>query len=236
MKRMKTIWIIYFFVSIAAISYMFYKCVWKHKCNVTKKGSPDDNNNVSDHNNIDKEDMKFTLELVNSWINNCDQKASILLSIIGVAITLMLTSDFIKFLRNYIFEPFVLYISAKGKFQFSLGRFTVFFLLLIAACTLAMACYYLFRAIKANIDYKKLVDENPSLEKTSRIFFGAISKISYEEFKKVAIKQEEDLRSQIYVNSKIATEKYNNYNKGLSWFKVALFTACLLFLAVMLMQ
>ena len=55
-------------------------------------------------------------------------------------------------------------------------------------------------------------------------------------FKKVAIKQEEDLRSQIYVNSKIATEKYNNYNKGLSWFKVALFTACLLFLAVMFMQ
>ena len=233
---MKTIWIIYFFVSIAAISYMFYKCVWKHKCNVTKKDSPDDNNHVSDNNNIDKEDMKFTLELVNSWIINCDQKASILLSVMGVAITLMLTSDFIKFLRNYIFEPFVLYVSAKGEFQFSLGRFTVFFLLLIEACTLAMTCYYLFRAIKANIDYKKLVDENPSLEKTSRIFFGEISKISYEEFKKASIKQEEDLRSQIYVNSKIATEKYNNYNKGLSWFKIALFTAGLLFLAVMFMQ
>lgn len=100
MKRMKTIWIIYFFVSIAAISYMFYKCVWKHKCNVTKKDSPDDNNHVSDNNNIDKEDMKFTLELVNSWINNCDQKASILLSVMGVAITLMLTSDFIKFLST----------------------------------------------------------------------------------------------------------------------------------------
>ena len=60
--------------------------------------------------------------------------------------------------------------------------------------------------------------------------------ISYEEFKKVTIKQEEDLKSQIYVNSKIATEKYNNYNKGLSWFKIALFTAGLLFLAVMFLQ
>ncbi len=233
---MKTIWIIYFFVSIAAILYVFYKCAWKHKCNVTKKDSQDDSNHVSDDNNIDKEDLKFTLEEVNSWINNCDQKASILLSVMGVAITLLLTSDFIKFLRNYIFEPFVLYISAKGEFQFSWDRFTVFFLLLIAASTLVMSCCYLFRAIKANIDYKKLFDENPSIEKTSRIFFGSISKISYEEFKKVAIKQEEDLKSQIYVNSKIATEKYNNYNKGLSWFKIALFTAGLLFLAVMFLQ
>ena len=94
---MKTIWIIYFFVSIAAILYMFYKCTWEHKCNVTKKDSQDDSNHVSDDNNIDKEDLKFTLEEVNSWINNCDQKASILLSVMGVAITLLLTSDFIKF-------------------------------------------------------------------------------------------------------------------------------------------
>lgn len=233
---MKTIWIIYFFVSITAILYMFYKCTWKHKCNVTKKDSQDDSNHVSDDNNIDKEDLKFTLEEVNSWINNCDQKASILLSVMGVAITLLLTSDFIKFLRNYIFEPFVLHISVKGEFQFSWGRFTVFFLLLIAASTLVMSCSYLFRTIKANIDYKKLFDENPSLEKTSRIFFGSIGKVSYEEFKKLRIKQEEDLKSQIYVNSKIATEKYNNYNKSLSWFKIALFTAGLLFLAVMFLQ
>ena len=232
---MKTIWMIYFFVSIATISYMLYKCVWEHKCNVTKKGSPDDSNHVSGDNNISTEDLKFTLKEVNSWINNCDQKAGILLSVMGVAITLLLTSDFIKFLRHYIFEPFVLHISAKGEFQFSWGRFTVFFLLLIAASTIVMTCCYLFRAIKANID-KKMVDENPGLEKTSRIFFGAISKISYEEFKKVTIKQDEDLKSQIYVNSKIATEKYNNYNKGLSWFKIALFTAGLLFLAVMFLQ
>ncbi len=231
---MKTIWMIYFFVSIATILYMSYKCVRKHKYNITKKDSPDENNHVSDSNN--KEDLKFTLEVVNSWINNCDQKASILLSVMGVAITLLLTSDFIKFLRNYIFEPFVLYISAKGEYQFSWDRFTVFFLLLIAAITLATTCCYLFRAIKANIDYKKLFDENPGLEKTSRIFFGTISKISYEEFKKITIKLVEDLKSQIYVNSKIATEKYDNYNKGLSWFKIALYTTGLLFLAVMFMQ
>ncbi len=233
---MKTVWMIYFLVSIATISYMIYKCIWKHKSDVIRKDSPNDINHMSDDNNIDKEDLKFTLDLVNSWVNNCDQKAGILLSLIGVAITLLLTSDFIKFLRNYIFEPFVLHISDKGDFLFSWGRFIVFFLLLIATYTLVMTCYYLFGAIKANIDYKKLVDENPGLEKTSRIFFGEISKISYEEYIKVTIKQEEDLKSQIYVNSKIVTEKYNNYNKGLSWFKIALLTAGFLFLAVMLIQ
>ena len=233
---MKTIWMVYFGVSIATISYMIYKCFWEHECNVIKNDSQKDGNHVSDDNNLDKEDLKFTLELVNSWVNNCDQKAGILLSVLGVAITLLLTSDFIKFLRNYIFEPFVLYISTNGAFQFSWGRFTVFFLLLIAAFTLIMTCYYLFRAIKANIDYKKLVDENPSLEKTSRIFFGEISKISYLEFKNVTINQEDDLKSQIYVNSKIVTVKYNNYNKGLSWFKITLFTASLLLLAIMFMQ
>jgi hypothetical protein len=61
------------------------------------------------------------------------------------------------------------------------------------------------------------------LTTNSKIFFGSIAKQnSYEEFKNDYIKMSlskklNDLLSQIYINSKIADEKYEKYNCGLKW-------------------
>ena len=113
--------------------------------------------------NKGKEELQYTLELVNSWINNCDQKAGMILAVIGVAITVMLTSDFIKFIRNYIFIPFVEFCEGQGEHIFSWSRFIVFFLLVVASVLLIKSSLYLFNAISANINDEKMYKENPTL-------------------------------------------------------------------------
>lgn len=184
----------------------------------------------------EKEDLKYTLKSVNSWVNNCDQKAGILLAVVGVAITVIMTSEFLKSLRVYLFDPFMGYWTGDEELIFSWSRFTVFFLLLIAAGMLITSCYYLFNAISANIDYQKMLHDNPELAKTSYIFFGSISGMSYEDFKKEEIGFLDDLKSQIFVNSKIATAKFRNYNKGLYWFKFMLIVSGMIFIAIMFMK
>lgn len=223
--------IIYFVACIAVIGYIKIKHILdKRKKKQNKEEEP------SKTGVKRKEDLQFTLESVNSWLNNCDQKAGILLTVVGVAITVIMTSDFMKYLRSYIFAPFMEFCSGNSDLAFSWSRFTVFVLLVIAMVILIICCIYLFRAISANIDYKKMFNENPGLVKKSYIFFGTISQMNYDDFKKGGGEFEEDLKSQIYVNSKIASAKFKNYNEGLFWFKLLLLVAVLLFLAIMFVQ
>lgn len=184
-----------------------------------------------------KEDLQYTLDVVNSWVNNCDQKAGILLTVFGVAITVLVTSDFMKELRSYLFVPFVEYwTNSESQLEFSLGRFTVFCLLVIAVGMLMTSCYYLFKAITANTNYDKIRQENPRMVPKSYLFFGSISNMPYDEFRRDNIDIKEDLKSQIYVNSKIATTKFKNYNEGLFWFKMILIVSVMLFVAVLLVK
>ena len=185
----------------------------------------------------EKEDLKHTLDTVNSWIKNCDQKAGILFTVIGVALTVILTSDFLKSLKDYVFSPFIEYLSDNdGNVSFSWSRFTVFILLAFAVFILIRTCYCLFKAITANVDYKKMAEDNPGLVNKSYIYYGSISEMSFEEFNREDEDYCEDLKSQIYVNSRIAITKYQNYNKGLQWFKILLTVSIMLFIAVLLMN
>ncbi len=43
---------------------------------------------------ITKDELTLRLDRVNGWINNCDQKSSILLAIEGVVLTILCTSDY----------------------------------------------------------------------------------------------------------------------------------------------
>lgn len=88
----------------------------------------------------------------------------------------------------------------------------------------------------ANIDYQKMRGDNPELVNKSYIFFGDISKMSYEDFKMDKVNYLEDLKSQIYVNSKIASNKFLNYNKSLYWFKFLLCVSIMLFISIMIMR
>lgn len=227
-------WIIYLFLCglvIAVFLWLHYK-----KKKITCKQETIHAQTKRGDNNKTKEDLQHTFDTVNSWLNNCDQKAGILLAAIGVAVTIIMTGDFLKFLREYIFGPFVQYCGGQSDLTFSWGRFTVFCLLIIAVSILIVSCCYLFGAIRANIDYDKMYKDNPGLVKKSYVFFGTISKMRFYDFKKEECDYEEDLKSQIYVNSIIATKKFQNYNEGLFWFKLLLLVAAMLFVAVLFMQ
>lgn len=199
-----------------------------------------DNLIVDDENNDitrkDKEDIKHTYDTVNAWLNNCDQKAGILLAVVGVVITVLVTSDFLKDLKTYIFSPFVKYWTEDCGLNFSWSKYTVFILLAIAGGMLITSCYYLFKSIRANIDYDKMREENPNLVRTSFVFWRSISGMSYDDFKRENVNYVDDLKSQIYVNSKIAMAKFKNYNEGLHWFKSLLLVSVMLFVAIMFLN
>ncbi len=235
-KDMETISIVFLSVCLAVI---FTKLWWHLKGK--KKANSQDTETLStatENSEIvkkEKDDLQHTYDTVNSWVNNCDQKAGILLAVVGVAMTILATSDFLKYLRTYIFTPFMKYCTEETDFVFSWSRFTVFVLLLIAAAMLIASCFYLLKAISANTDYDEERKKYPSMVKSSYIFFGSICKMSYDDFKKEEVDYLDDLRSQIFVNSKIATAKIKNYKEGLYWFKFLLMVSVMLFVAVMLM-
>lgn len=236
-KYMETISIVFLSVCIAAIITKF----WYHVKGKKKVNSQDAEPLLAATENSgpvkkEKDDFQHTYDTVNSWVNNCDQKAGILLTVVGVAMTILATSDFLKYLRKYIFVPFVKYWTEETDLTFSWSRFTVLVLLLFAAALLITSCFYLFKAISANINYQRMYDENPGLVKKSYVFFGSINGMSFDDFKEEDVDYLDDLRSQIFVNSKIATAKFKNYSEGLYWFKFMLLVSAMLFVAIMFMQ
>lgn len=236
-KYMETLSIAYLSICIVVIGFKLYRHVkGKKKVNNQETEPLQAALDYSVLVKKNKDDLQHTYDTVNSWVHNCDQKAGILLTVVGVAMTILVTSDFLKYLRTYIFAPFVKYWSEETDLIFSWSRFTVFVLLLIAAAMLIASCVYLFKAISANINYKRMYDENPGLVKKSYIFFGNINEMSFDDFKKGEVDYLDDLRSQIYVNSKIATAKFNNYSEGLYWFKFVLLVSAMLFVAIMFMK
>ena len=229
---MNTFWIVYL---IGCIGCIVYLCV--HRKNNNRQTNGDDVVEGQQEPAVrEKDDLQYALDVVNSWVNNCDQKAGILLTVFGVAITVLATSDFLKELRTYIFGPFVKYWTTESQLEFSMGRFTVFCLLVIAMAMLITSCCYLFKAITANTDYVKMRQDNPGMVAKSYLFFGSISNMTFDEFRRDNIDIKEDLKSQIYVNSKIASTKFKNYNEGLFWFKMILLVSVMLFVAVLLVK
>lgn len=59
---------------------------------------------------FNEQDLKENLDRVNMWISNCDQKASFILAMLGVGITILFTSDFVKYVRKTIIAPFKTYL------------------------------------------------------------------------------------------------------------------------------
>ena len=227
---MNTFWIIYLLCCIVGIMYLLRR---------------DKNDNANDeavgenqHEPFTREEneLEYTLDVVNSWVNNCDQKAGILLTVFGVAVTVLVTSDFVKELRGYLVHPFIEYWNGDSQYVFSWGRFTVFCLLVIAVGMLVTSCVYLFKAITANTNYKEIRQNNPQMVEKSYLFFGSINSMTYDRFRSPSVDFKEDLMSQIYANSKIAVDKFQNYNKGLFWFKMILVVSVMLFIAVIFVE
>lgn len=98
-----------------------------------------------------KEELTLRLDRVNGWINNCDQKSSILLAIEGVVLTILCTSDYISFVHQRLILPIYNYYQT-GNGVFSI--INTIQLLVLAAMFVLIFCsvFYSLQVIKGTTD------------------------------------------------------------------------------------
>ena len=160
-------------------------------------------------NKITKEDLYKNLDIINQWINNSDNKAAIILGLVGILLTIIFTNGNVLSQTVKIMKEIFLNIN------FSDILYLIFFLGSICVCILGL--YALIRVLIPTLKMK-------TNRTKSYIFFGSIaSYFSFKEYKEDLLKITEedildDLLNQVYQNSIICNEKFLNFAKGIKYF------------------
>ena len=159
---------------------------------------------------ISNEILEKTLDRTIGFVANCDSKVSYLFSFVGVIITILLTLK----------PPNLIFISSVLKSN------ELYWFFGISIFGFILSLFYFLKGVyqlsQALIARTEIHSENSK----SMIFFGAISsqQCSHDYLQGIENNEysyREDLACQIYLNSKICTEKFERYNKG---FKLILFS------------
>lgn len=182
------------------------------------KQNPDAVHNIPVRESIDvnrtsfnEEDLKANLDRVNMWIGNCDQKASFILTLLGVGLALLCTSDFARFVKHSLVLPVKNYwLKHEGGFDFY--NAIVWCVLLYVAYHIVYALYNFLYSLRAKTDLTKFNQEG--LQTDSMLHYQSISKKTYPDFCEQEVSLLNDLRSQFYVNSLICTDKFMYYKQG----------------------
>ncbi len=149
-----------------------------------------------------------TLDRNIDFITNCDNKASIVLAVLGVLLSIILSGDGrIKKMLSIVRNCWKLRNFASCLY--------LFILLGGIICT-AIGVFRLGLVLKANITEKTGVNNNL----TSRIFFSGIISKDYSAYHDAFSKMTKedllkDLTEEIYINAQIATTKYGRYKWGM---------------------
>lgn len=180
--------------------------------------------------------LQNRLDRVIGWINNCDQKASILLAFIGVAFPLLVSSDFATNTYKELISDFLHYCK-KGEGAFSFVRFFCFIFTTLSVFGLGTSFVYLLNALLGRVS--SLEYKESGLITKSFIFFGSLSKMTYSECNKGFRSQTksneiDDLISQLYINSKICQTKFDAYNKALCYLKLGVLFLLATFITLLL--
>ena len=175
---------------------------------------------------INREELETRLDRIIGWINNCDQKTSVLLAIEGVVLTVFCTSDYISLIHQRLVIP--IYTCYKtGTGGFSLTN-TIQICLLLAMFVFAfLSIFYSLLVIKGETDIR--VFKQPEIENKSLTHFSSISNMSFIDFKRGVLKQSEksllnDLFSQIYINSSTCHGKFKCHKKSVCYFCMFMFS------------
>ena len=182
--------------------------------NKNNHSTNDQKSNVTmDHNTIENkiEYALKALERTDTWIDSCDNKMSVLLGALGIMLTILVTTESISKACGFILRLFE-----------DVNWHNILFLiaLFIVLFSYTMTVYYIVNTVFARVDNNRFFQKKMS--KKSNVFFGSISKLSFAEYKnsfihETAEEQINDILSQIYINSVIASQKYKNYNSSLKW-------------------
>lgn len=178
------------------------------------------------------DEMQRNLDCTNMWIGNCDQKASFLLALVGVVMTIIFTSGAVSKIIEVLVNPFIAYWKEQvGSFCF--WRALDVFFLIVGLVLAFVSMIYLLLSLMAKTDYSRF--QQPGMEQKSHLFYGHIASMTYDEFCHTDVDKYNDLRSQVYTNSIICSDKFKNYKigaKAVLWALPILIVAFLLLLFV----
>ena len=169
------------------------------------------------------EELNTRLDRVNGWINNCDQKANILLAFAGALAAVLISSDIIKCGYDYLAKPFYEYWINEVDAVLSVKKIIVFSLLVPILYFAFKMVWFLVLVLRPKTIITDLLEEKSVITKNSLLHFQSIAGMKYNDFQKRCIAQSEDsylndLCSQIYCNSKICNDKFENYKLGFHYF------------------
>lgn len=159
---------------------------------------------------INKDDMTQTFDRCIAWIENCDTKASITLGGLGVILSILLASDYVKKISE-VFQYMLDNIGFLAGLHLCLTT--------LSLLAVVVGILFLLRVLIPKIDTKEFEDKE--IVGDSLIFFSTIAKNkSFATYKaKIEDCSEggllDDMLSQIYICSLICEMKFRNYKTGL---------------------
>lgn len=184
---------------------------------------------------MEKDDIKQyaddTYEQVSSWINNCDSKASILLALVGVVLSIAFTSDTMLNGIGSLTKDVVGLLKGTGD-PCACASLFILIVLGLSIGFFIDSIRNLLLVLYARLDDSRDKD-NPSIS-----FYRSIGAKSYDEYKNLVetISDDsfvEDKLRQVYDCSKICTNKFSCYNEGIKSMKIGLvFFAVYIFLFI----
>ena len=167
---------------------------------------------VVNRTSFNEQDLKENLDRVDMWISNCDQKASFVLATLGVGMTILFTSDFVKYIRKTIIVPFKTYLC--DNIQNVDWLKCVIVLSLIYVCIGVIITFYqLVNSLRAKTDINRFVQQG--IERKSMLHYESVANMTYNVFCTSEVHIINDLRSQVYINSIICTAKFKHYKKAI---------------------
>lgn len=167
---------------------------------------------VVNRTSFNEQDLKENLDRVNMWISNCDQKASFVLATLVVGMTILFTSDFVKYIRKTIIVPFKTYLC--DNIQNVDWLKCVIVLSLIYVCIGVIITFYqLVNSLRAKTDINRFVQQG--IERKSMLHYESVANMTYNVFCTSEVHIINDLRSQVYINSIICTAKFKHYKKAI---------------------
>ena len=155
------------------------------------------------------EDLNAILDRINQWIVNCDNKSMILVTLMGIIVGILFATSYIGKLLN-IYSYICLHLTFFNLFYLMISIFSISLIL--------VGIWYIIQSFVAKTE----IPTEEGLITNSLIYYSTISDYEYGDYvKNVKCLDEESLKqeiiSQIYINSKICTKKFENYNKGLKF-------------------
>jgi Family of unknown function (DUF5706) len=162
-----------------------------------------------DSNLPDKNELCQQLDRHLDWIKSCDTKSSIVLAVVGIFLTIFTSEHSVNMLKKIL-------IASSKNLNFSNFLYLLFFL--VAWCIFVYGSYCLIRVLVPSLTKDTL--EYDGIQSDSLYFFEKISKNKFLEyrskvFNKTDADQIEDILSQIFINAKICTKKYEYYSRAI---------------------